>query len=99
MKIVSREIDMAGKYRVLVSIDETEAIELKFDRELKDEEILAEAERVMAARTTSDIPITDDLAMREAALDAREADLNKREEALVTAELALSVLLEDNKIK
>ena len=99
MKIVSREIDMARKYRVLVALDETESMEFKFNEEPKDEAVLAEAERLVAERTTPDVPPADDLAMREAALDAREADLNKREEALVVAELSLSVILEDNKIK
>lgn len=45
-KIISKEQDMAGKWRVMVDLGE-ESIMLKFDEEPKDDLVLVETEKVV----------------------------------------------------
>lgn len=47
MIIVETEIDMAGKYRVVVEIDNTLRIPLKFNEEVSDEVVYQETERTL----------------------------------------------------
>lgn len=47
MIIVEKEIDMAGKYRVVVEIDNTLRIPLKFNEEVSDEVVYQETERTL----------------------------------------------------
>jgi hypothetical protein len=47
MIITERETDMAGKYRVLVEIDNTKAIPLKYATEVDDSVVLADAQGVL----------------------------------------------------
>lgn len=47
MIIVEKEIDMAGRYRVMVKIDNTLSIPLKFNEEVSDEVVYQETERTL----------------------------------------------------
>ncbi len=47
MIIVETEIDMAGKYRVVVEIDNTLRIPLKFNEEVSDEVVYQEIKRTL----------------------------------------------------
>jgi hypothetical protein len=47
MIIKERETDMAGKYRVLVEIDNTKAIPLKYNEVVDDSVVLADAQSVV----------------------------------------------------
>lgn len=47
MIIVEKEIDMAGRYRVMVEIDNTLSIPLKFNEEVSDEVVYQETERTL----------------------------------------------------
>jgi hypothetical protein len=44
MEIIRKEIDVTGSYRVLVSIDETQSKEFKFDHNPTDIEVLSEGQ-------------------------------------------------------
>lgn len=50
MIIVEKEIDMAGRYRVMVEIDNTLSIPLKFNEEVSDEVVYQETERILELR-------------------------------------------------
>lgn len=47
MIIVEKEIDMAGRYRVVVKIDNTLNIPLKFNEKVSDEVVYQETERTL----------------------------------------------------
>jgi hypothetical protein len=47
MEISERQTDMAGKYRVLVSISNERAIPLKFETEVSDDVVFSEAQKVL----------------------------------------------------
>lgn len=47
MIIIEKETDIAGKYRVVVEIDNTRAIPIKFNEEVSDEVVYQEIERIL----------------------------------------------------
>jgi hypothetical protein len=47
MKITDKTFDLADKYRVIVEIDDTRAILLKFDNEVNDEECFEKAKKYL----------------------------------------------------
>lgn len=47
MKIIDKTFDLADKYRVIVEVDSTRAIPLKFDYEVSDEECIESAVRYL----------------------------------------------------
>jgi len=47
MIVIDKEIDIAGKYRVLVQISNERAIPLKFQEEVTDEIAFAEAQKIL----------------------------------------------------
>lgn len=47
MEIIERQVDLAGKYRVLVGVDNTRAIPLKFQEKISDEIVFKEAQRII----------------------------------------------------
>lgn len=47
MIIIEKEIDMAGRYRVVVKIDNTLNISLKFNEKVSDEVVYQETERTL----------------------------------------------------
>ena len=52
MIITEKEKDIAGKYRVLVEVDSTRVIPLKFNEEVLDEVVYQEAEKILELEKT-----------------------------------------------